>query len=50
MERHFDEELAELKQKILRMGAMVEDQIQQAIKALVDRDEVLARQVIENDR
>ena len=50
MQRHFDEELAELKDKILRMGAMVEDQIQQAMKALVDRDEVLAREVIENDR
>lgn len=50
MQRHFDEELAELKQKILRMGALVEEQIQEAMKALVDRDEVLARQVIENDR
>ena len=50
MQRHFDEELAELKDKILRMGAMVEEQVQQAMKALIDRDEVLARQVIENDR
>ena len=50
MHRHFDEELADLKQRILRMGAMVEEQLQQAIKALVDRDEELARKVIENDR
>ena len=50
MQRHFDEELAELKDKILRMGAMVEEQVQQAMKALIDRDEILARQVIENDR
>ena len=50
MQRHFDEELASLKQKILRMGALVEEQIQEALKALVERDEVLARQVIENDR
>ena len=50
MQRHFDEELAELKDKILRMGAMVEEQVQQAMKALIDRDEMLARQVIENDR
>ena len=50
MERHFDEELAEQKDKILRMGALVEEQIRQAMKALVERDEVLARQVIDNDR
>ena len=50
VQRHFDEELVELKQTILRMGALVEEQIQQAMKALVERDEVLARQVIENDR
>ncbi len=50
MQRHFDEELTELKQKILRMGALVEDQLQQATKALVDRDGILAQQVIDNDR
>ena len=50
MQRHFDEELAELKDKILRMGALVEEQIRQAMKSLVERDEALARQVIDNDR
>jgi len=50
MQRHFDEELAALKSKILRMGALVEEQIQEALRALVDRDESLARQVIYNDR
>lgn len=50
MQRHFDEELADLKQKILRMGALVEEQIQEAMRALVERDDVLARQVIDNDR
>ena len=50
MQRHFDEELAELKDKILRMGAMVEEQIRQAMKSLIERDEVLAGQVIDNDR
>ncbi|HTN44566.1 MAG TPA: phosphate signaling complex protein PhoU [Nitrospiria bacterium] len=49
MQRHFDEELATLKEKILRMGAMVEEQITNAIKALVERDTDLARHVIEND-
>jgi phosphate transport system protein len=49
MLRHFDEELKTLKEKILRMGAMVEEQIAHAIKALVERDSDLARRVIEND-
>lgn len=49
MDRHFDEELKELKGKILRMGAVVESQIQGALRALTERDSALARQVIEND-
>jgi phosphate transport system protein len=49
MERHFDEELKTLKEKILRMGAMVETQIANAIKALVERDSDLAKRTIEND-
>ena len=47
--RHFDEELKNLKSKLLRMGGMVEDQIQGALRALVERDSDLAREVIEND-
>ena len=50
MQRHFDEELTDLKQKLLRMGALVETQVRQALTALVDRDEDLAKKVIENDR
>ena len=50
MQRHFDEELNDLKQKILQMGALVEDQVERAKKALIERDEVLAKQVIEDDR
>jgi len=50
IQRRFDEELADLKEKILRMGSLVEGQIRQALKALVDRDDDLAKQVIENDR
>jgi phosphate transport system protein len=49
MQRHFDEELAALKEKILRMGSMVEEQIANSIKALVERDSDLGRRVIEND-
>ena len=47
--RHFDQELDDLKQKLLRMGAAVENQIQTSLRALVGRDTELAQQVIEND-
>lgn len=49
MKRHFDDELADLKQRILRMGALVESQIRQSLTALVERNEELAQQVIQND-
>jgi phosphate transport system protein len=50
MQRHFHEELDQLKQTLLAMGALVEDQIRRGMQALVDRDDDLARQVIERDR
>ena len=49
MKRHFDKEQKTVKEKILRMGAMVEEQIANAIKALVERNPDLARQVIASD-
>jgi phosphate transport system protein len=49
MQRQFDEELEELKEKILRMGALVEAQIAASIKSLIDRDTDLARRTVEND-
>jgi len=49
MQRHIDQELAELKSQILRMGALVESQIEGSIKALVDRDVDLASRIIERD-
>ncbi len=50
MPRHFHEELDALKQTLLAMGALVEDQIRRVMQALVERDDALARQVIERDR
>ncbi len=50
MQRHFHEELESLKQTILAMGALVEDQIRRVMRALIDRDDTLARNVIERDR
>ena len=49
MQRHFDQDLAHLKQTLLRMGGLVESQIQQALQALVDRDSDLAVDVIKQD-
>jgi phosphate transport system protein len=50
MQRHFHEELEALKQTLLAMGALVEDQIRRVMRALIDRDDVLAQSVIERDR
>ncbi|HVG03257.1 MAG TPA: phosphate signaling complex protein PhoU [Nitrospira sp.] len=49
MQRHFDQDLANLKRQLLAMGSLVESQIEQALKALVDRDSNLAVSVIERD-
>src|SRR5262249_23470582 len=47
--RHFDEELSDLKSKLLRMSGVAEAQIDKALTALVTRDTALAREVIERD-
>jgi phosphate transport system protein len=48
--RHFHEELDALKQTLLAMGGLVEDQIRRVMQALLSRDDDLAREVIERDR
>ncbi len=48
-DRHYEEELRELHQKILQMGGFVEQQIANAIGALTGRDSELARLTIERD-
>jgi len=45
----FDVALESLHDDILRMGSIVEKQLQQCIEALVSKDENLAMHVIEND-
>jgi phosphate transport system protein len=50
MQRHFHEELEALKQTLLAMGGLVEDQIRRVMKALLERDDVLAQEVIDRDR
>jgi phosphate transport system protein len=49
MERHFDEELRDLKEKLLRMAGLAEDSIAKAVKALKDRDEALVGRVFEQE-
>ena len=47
--RHFDAEIQKLKELLLRMGALVEEQINLSIRALLERDTAVAQQVIDKD-
>ncbi len=46
---HFDQALSELKSGVLRLGSMVEQAIGQSMRALVERDNQVAREVIARD-
>jgi phosphate transport system protein len=48
-DRTYEEQLGQLRTAILEMGGLVEDQIAQAIRALVERDEALARATVARD-
>jgi len=48
-DKRYEEELKKLREEILYMGGLIEDQIQKAVKALVDRDSELAEIIIERD-
>lgn len=45
----FDEELMRLKERVLKMGVMVETAIKDSVRSLVERDNELAAAVIEKD-
>ena len=49
MQRHFDRDIAELTELLLKFGAIVEDSISHSIRALLERDTELAEQVIQRD-
>ncbi|MCM2316866.1 MAG: phosphate signaling complex protein PhoU [Thermoanaerobaculia bacterium] len=49
MKRHFDQDFDQLRELMLRMGAMAEDAIDQSILALVERDSAVAERVITLD-
>ena len=46
---HFQEELDQLKARLLEMGGLAEDRVRTAVKALVDRDPALVEQVLGGD-
>jgi phosphate transport system protein len=48
-DKRYEEELKKLREEILYMGGMIEDQIQKSIKSLVERDSKLAEVIIERD-
>jgi phosphate transport system protein len=47
--RHFQEELAQLKTRLLEMGGLAEEQVRLAVKALTDRDRDLVDIVLQGD-
>ena len=47
--RHFDAQLEDLSARVLRLGGLVEEAIGRSVRALVDRNSDLARQVIAAD-
>ncbi|MEI7904525.1 MAG: phosphate signaling complex protein PhoU [Candidatus Firestonebacteria bacterium] len=49
MTKHFEEELKELKDKLLYMGSIVESMIQYAIKTLVERKDEYSKEVINHE-
>ena len=48
-DKKYEEDLRKLREDILYMGGLVEDQIQKAVRSLVDRDSDLANVIIERD-
>lgn len=49
MERQFDQELNALKENLLKMASLAEEAIAKSIKALVERDSILAQEIIDRD-
>ncbi len=49
-ERHFDQKLGDLKQRMLKMAGAVEQSIQEAVRSLTTRDDALAQKVISDEK
>ena len=50
MERHFERDLDELKQRLLWMASLAERAVHQASQAVFDKDEALANRVLEEEK
>ena len=48
--RHFHDELARMKDRLLDMSGLAEDALERAVKSLLDRDAAEAQQVVKDDR
>ncbi len=48
--QQFNEELEEVRSKVLKMGGVVEEQLGKAIEALIGGSEEVAREVVKNDK
>jgi phosphate transport system protein len=48
-DRAYESQLAKLRSYVLEMGGLVEDQIAQAVRALIERDVALARTTMDRD-
>lgn len=49
MERHFQKELESLKTSLVKMGSVVEENFNKSIRSIIEKDIILAQQVIETD-
>lgn len=49
MRSRFDEQLSELNREMIKMGTMIESSIAKAVDALYQKDEVLAKTIMEGD-
>jgi phosphate transport system protein len=50
MQRHFEIQLDQLRTNIIKMGSLVDEQIEFAFKALLESDDALAKIVMERDK
>src|SRR5882724_5371279 len=49
MERHFEKDLNELKERLLWMGSLAERAVHESVHAVLDSDEQLARRVLDEE-
>ncbi|HKV28607.1 MAG TPA: phosphate signaling complex protein PhoU [Candidatus Acidoferrales bacterium] len=50
MERHFEHDLGELKERLLWMAGLAERGVHQAVQAVFQKDEALAKRVLEEEK